>query len=377
MLDLINRMKITEEVTKKDDFEKPDVFKFTFYREEPKDSGEYVPYYKHYQITDKNFLDAKYSPEMQEQLGNMLLIKKRPKVAEYIRGDGSLDKAADQLAYEFASLPDKTGNSKYGEVGKNKAYHKYEDITKALEAAKKAYKDAPKEEKAYDVLESIKTTYNLGPTLDRQYGGPADEDPTAPASAPVMKPEPYFAQKETPKSIDEMPTAEAKGKESSLSMSDDVKGMYADFSDMPFKEAFNEGRDKGMPYFYWEGRLYHTKTPEEVKADLVGTSPKKEGRVEDVLEKAPEPLKEKEPEPLSMMEPEDKYSMLPKYPTSMAGAEPEPTSKSKVSDILKKTTEPDYDKMSFDEAFKKKRAKGEKEFPWRGKTYTTKYKEEL
>jgi hypothetical protein len=69
--------------------------------------------------------------------------------------------------------------------------------------------------------------------------------------------------------------------------------------------------------------------------------------------------------------------MLPKYPTSMAGAEPKTSSKSKVSDILKNTTEPDYDKMSFDKAFKAKRAKGEEEFTWRGKPYTTKYKEEL
>jgi len=178
-----------------------------------------------------------------------------------------------------------------------------------------------------------------------------------------------------------------------LKMSKDSAEMYADFSDMPFKEAFNEGRDKGMPYFYWEGRLYHTKTPEEVKADLMGSSPKekeaelepkpepeakpsKEAGVEDYLKKAPEPLGWYEPAPGDMLG-GDLFSMIPRYPVPDIMDKEEPVKKSKVSEVLKKTSEPDYDKMSFDEAFKKKRAKGEKEFTWRGKPYTTRYKEEL
>lgn len=147
---------------------------------------------------------------------------------------------------------------------------------------------------------------------------------------------------------------------------------YPDLTGRPFKEAFSEARsDLKSPHFKWNGKLYHTQTPEEVVAGISGKA--KEEKVEPYLEKAPEPLREEKPAPGDMLGGEG-WSQAPKYPVPNIMTSP---AKGKVSDILKKTTDENYDKMGFGEAFAKAREKGKKEFTWKGKPYTTKYKEEL
>jgi len=152
-------------------------------------------------------------------------------------------------------------------------------------------------------------------------------------------------------------------------------GPYNDYSGRPFAEAFSEARADGQDLFYYNGKLKHTMTAEELVGDTkVKEKPKEEG-VEKYLDKAPEPLGWYEPAPGDMLGGE-RFSMIPRYPVPDIMDKKEDDSKSKVSDILQKTADEDYDKMSFKDAFKKQRAAGKKKFTWRGKPYTTEVKGE-
>jgi len=77
-------------------------------------------------------MDDMFSPQNQDKLGMALIISKRPKVGDYLSGKSDdIETAMDELANEFASMPDpKTGNSKYG--AGNRAAHTVEEVRQAL-----------------------------------------------------------------------------------------------------------------------------------------------------------------------------------------------------------------------------------------------------
>ena len=102
--------------------------------------------------------DTVFTPEVQEQVGLYLVSEKRPKVGQFIRGEGKIssDTAMIELAREFASVPVPTAISKgtYGKWPKtnlvagdsfyknpkasqgNRAQHTVEETRAVLEAAK-------------------------------------------------------------------------------------------------------------------------------------------------------------------------------------------------------------------------------------------------
>ena len=102
--------------------------------------------------------DTVFTPEVQEQVGLYLVSEKRPKVGQFIRGEGNIssDTAMIELAREFASIPVPTAIAKgtYGKWPKtnlvagdsfyknpkaskgNKAQHTVEETRAVLEAAK-------------------------------------------------------------------------------------------------------------------------------------------------------------------------------------------------------------------------------------------------
>lgn len=155
-------------------------------------------------------------------------------------------------------------------------------------------------------------------------------------------------------------------------------GPYNDYSNRPFAEAFADARKDGQDFFYYNGKLKHTMTAEELMGDSVAVAPKEEAKkeegVEKYLDKAPEPLGWYEPAPGDMLGGE-RFSMIPRYPVPDVMDKETDRPKSKVSDILQKTSDENYDKMSFKKAFRKARDKGEDQFDWRGKPYTTEVKE--
>lgn len=339
----------------------------------------------------ESLLDRKFDADLQEELGTMLILKKRPKLGAYLLGESD-DRhgALKELSLEFASIPDPgTEKTSYPNTG-NKSRHSVASVAKMLDSTRKDYKDEVDSAKAFNA----DIEYNRFPESSQ---GSTEfikkEEPKLEDAAPdkevaesakkteetVSSVEPKAPIKETTPAPE---TTAQKTKKAKFSTYNDPN----DYSDYSFKEAFDlaKNRDK-QKIFYWEGRPFTTVTAEELSAKsskstpTVEDKPAKEGKVEDYLKKAPEPLGWYEPAPGDMLGGEI-FSMIPRYPVPdiMDKEEkPKTSNKSKVSDILKKTTEPDYDKMSFDEAFKAKRGKGEKEFTWRGKPYTTKYKEEM
>jgi LmbE family N-acetylglucosaminyl deacetylase len=81
-----------------------------------------------------------FSEENQDILGMTLITKKQPRVAEYLKGGGSIEGAMDALSNEFASMPDpKTGMSKYGDG--NRALHTREEVIEALKKARSTYQN--------------------------------------------------------------------------------------------------------------------------------------------------------------------------------------------------------------------------------------------
>lgn len=117
-----------------------------------------------FQTTPNTLLDAKeklnlnendlYNEEMQDRIFEEYLInKKRPKVMDYLRGDGNVDVAAYELAKEFASVGVEKGKaivdypknikrisngkqSYYEDIGGNKMLIPYDEIKQALEQTK-------------------------------------------------------------------------------------------------------------------------------------------------------------------------------------------------------------------------------------------------
>lgn len=85
---------------------------------------------------------APFDASMQDLLAAWLVLgRKRPKLARYLRGEVSggaaLRDAIDELAYEWASLPLHTGKGAYdGDRAGNKAHGKVEAVEKALLAAR-------------------------------------------------------------------------------------------------------------------------------------------------------------------------------------------------------------------------------------------------
>lgn len=179
MLFLMQKMGVAKKVDDPKEGEE-DVFKYRIKRD-----GKYVSEY--YKVDDKNFLNAKYSPEMQDQLGNMLLLEKQPAIGKYIKGEGTLESAADALASEFASIPTSSGRGKYDAVGNNSATHTYDEVTTALKNAKKAYDKAPKDEKSYDVVKATKALYSTPVTEEAPLEAAPEqkEMPTPPAVTPT------------------------------------------------------------------------------------------------------------------------------------------------------------------------------------------------
>jgi predicted chitinase len=163
-----------------------------------------------------------------------------------------------------------------------------------------------------------------------------------------------------------------------------------DYSDFPFKEAFDMARARGDKLFKWEGKLFHTKTKEELASPK--PLPAKDGGVEDIFGGPIEtPAQRASRVGIEKQAEEDLAADIAE--TKKAFEKPEakdpfadiglgevsrtPDGKSKISNILKKTTNQDYDTMGFGEAFAKAKKKGEKEFTWKGRPYHTKYSEEM
>ena len=77
-----------------------------------------------------------FTPANQDKMGMYLIMKKRPYVGQYLKGQhNDVIGAMDALSDEFASIPDpRTGRSKYGSG--NKAAHTVEEVRAALERAR-------------------------------------------------------------------------------------------------------------------------------------------------------------------------------------------------------------------------------------------------
>ena len=77
-----------------------------------------------------------FTPANQDKMGMYLIMKKRPYVGQYLKGQhNDVTGAMDALSDEFASIPDpRTGRSKYGSG--NKAAHTVEEVRSALERAR-------------------------------------------------------------------------------------------------------------------------------------------------------------------------------------------------------------------------------------------------
>lgn len=162
---------------------------------------------------------------------------------------------------------------------------------------------------------------------------------------------------------------------------------YPDLTGRPFAEAFEEAREElKSPMFRWKGKLYTTQRADEVASKIKAavtkepSLPVKDGGVEDIFggeiespaKRASRLELEKETEDADIFS--SGMEEINRMPSEELGYSPV---KKKKSEILQETTAPKYDSMGFGEAFAKARKKGEKEFSWRGKPYTTKYKEEI
>ena len=77
-----------------------------------------------------------FTPANQDKMGMYLIMKKKPYVGQYLKGQhNDVIGAIDALSDEFASIPDpRTGRSKYGSG--NKAAHTVEEVRAALERAR-------------------------------------------------------------------------------------------------------------------------------------------------------------------------------------------------------------------------------------------------
>ena len=77
-----------------------------------------------------------FTPANQDKMGMYLIMKKKPYVGQYLKGQhNDVIGAMDALSDEFASIPDpRTGRSKYGSG--NKAAHTVEEVRAALERAR-------------------------------------------------------------------------------------------------------------------------------------------------------------------------------------------------------------------------------------------------
>lgn len=161
---------------------------------------------------------------------------------------------------------------------------------------------------------------------------------------------------------------------------------YPDLTGRPFKEAFEEAREElKSPMFRWKGKLYTTQRADEVASKIKAavtkepSLPAKDGGVEDIFGGEIESPAKRASRLEREKAPEDAFGdfalgEVNRMPSEELGYSPV---KKKKSDILQETIGSKYDKMGFGEAFAKARKKGEKEFSWRGKPYTTKYKEEI
>ncbi len=101
--------------------------------------------------------DTKFTPEIQHKIYGYLLKEKRPEVGAYIRGESDDQiKATEGLAWEFASVADpRTGLSKHGAVGNNKASISSKTVGANLDAARTAYQAAIKSGKSVDAAWEI------------------------------------------------------------------------------------------------------------------------------------------------------------------------------------------------------------------------------
>ena len=83
--------------------------------------------------------DEIFTPELQEKMGDYLIMNKRPAVGRYIRGESdNLFAAQLSLAQEFASIPNpRTGRSFYGSG--NRSAHSVNEVKEALQQAREKY----------------------------------------------------------------------------------------------------------------------------------------------------------------------------------------------------------------------------------------------
>lgn len=73
-----------------------------------------------------------FTPETQDKLLAALLEHKRPAVGAYLRGGGSLQRALDELAREWASLPYRNGGSYYAGRNGNRSHVTIDEVVVAL-----------------------------------------------------------------------------------------------------------------------------------------------------------------------------------------------------------------------------------------------------
>ena len=75
---------------------------------------------------------TKFTNDTQNKLFCALLTHKRPSIAEYLRGSGSLSRALDALAKEWASVEYRGGSGYYDSIGGNRAHITRHEATVAL-----------------------------------------------------------------------------------------------------------------------------------------------------------------------------------------------------------------------------------------------------
>lgn len=80
-----------------------------------------------------------FNPENQDKMLLAIIKNKRPSVWAYIRGEGSLNKAINSLAMEWAALPTLSGFSYYSGYNGNYASVKVNAVKAALAKTKEAY----------------------------------------------------------------------------------------------------------------------------------------------------------------------------------------------------------------------------------------------
>lgn len=78
-----------------------------------------------------------FSPENQDRLFKALVKEKRPAIWSFITGNGSIERAADELALEWASMPAPWGGTFY--PGGDKAHATRHEVKEALRSAKNLF----------------------------------------------------------------------------------------------------------------------------------------------------------------------------------------------------------------------------------------------